>query len=230
MKFHIFTLFPEVFNEYPNVSILKRARQKKLIDMAAYNIRDWAKDKHHKVDDIPYGGGPGMVMKVEPIHKAVSSVLKKIEARNAKRSQKGEKKEKVRVVLFSTRGKKFDNEEAKRLSRYDHLLLICGRYEGVDERVAQYIADEEISIGEYVLSGGELPALVVMDGVSRQIPGVLGKLESLEELKGSYPAYTKPEIVLPDPKNSRKKWVVPKVLLSGDHKKIEAFRRGEKAS
>lgn len=128
------------------------------------------------------------------------------------------------MILFSTRGKKFDAAAARRLANYDQLIFICGRYEGVDERVAQYVADEEISIGDFVLSGGELPAAVVIEAVARQVPGVLGKYESLEEVKGSYPVYTRPESFTP--KRGAKAWKVPKVLLEGDHKKIEEWRRG----
>lgn len=201
MKFDILTILPKIFDSYFNESILKRAQEKRLIKITAHNLRDFTTDKHLKVDDKPYGGGPGMVFKVEPIYKAV---------------QKIKKSKKARVILFSTRGRKLDSKTAKRLSKYDQLILICGRYEGVDERVAKYIADEEISVGDYVLSGGELPAMVLVDSVSRQLPGVLGKLESLEEIKGSYPVYTRPEVF--------KNWKVPKDLLSGHHKKIAKWR------
>lgn len=207
MRFDIITIFPKIFDSYFNESILKRAQEKGLIKISAHNLRDFATDKHKKVDDTPYGGGPGMVLKIEPVYKAVQAL--KLKTKN--------KKSKSRIVLFSTRGKKLDSQLAKRLAKYDQLILICGRYEGVDERVAQYIADEEISIGDYVLSGGELPAMVLVEAVSRYIPGVLGKYESLEEIKGSYPVYTKPEVF--------KRWRVPAVLLSGDHKKIEEWRK-----
>ncbi len=224
MRFDILTIFPKIGDSYINESIIKRAQEKGLIKIEAHNIRDYTTDKHHKVDDKVYGGGPGMVMKVEPIHRAVEAV-KKLVARSAKKG-------KTRVILFSTRGKKFDNVAAKRLSKYDQLILICGRYEGVDERVAKYIADEEISIGDYVLSGGELPALVVIDAVSRQIPGVLGKFASLEEIKGSYEVYTRPEIFEVRLRRSKsglrpkasEKWRVPKVLTTGHHKKIDQER------
>ena len=157
-----------------------------------------------------------MVMKVEPIYAAHKKIVSKI------------KKGKTRTILFSTRGKVFTNEDAKRLSKYDNLILICGRYEGVDERVAEHIADEEISIGDFVLSGGELPALVVIDAVSRQIPGVLGKTESLEEIKGSYPVYTKPAEFVIKEKGRKKIWKVPEVLQSGNHKRIEEWRAGNR--
>jgi len=213
MKFDIITIFPKILDSYFAESILKRAQIKKLISIKAHNLRDFTLDKHHKVDDTPYGGGPGMVFKVEPIMRAVQLLKSKCKNQRSKL--------KSRTILFSLRGKKFDSKTAKRLSKYDQLILICGRYEGVDERVAEYIADEEISIGDFVLSGGELAAGVLVDAVSRFIPGVLGKLESLEEIKGSYQVYTKPEVV----KISGKKYKVPEVLLSGNHKKIEEWRK-----
>jgi len=216
IKFDIITIFPRIFDSYFSESILKRAQEKRLIKVVAHNLRDFTTDKHHKVDDKPYGGGPGMVFKIEPIYRAVQFLKSKVKS----------KKSKVRTILFSTRGKKFDAKTAKRLSRYDQLILICGRYEGVDERAAKYIADEEISMGDYVLSGGELPAMILVDAVSRQIPGVLGKLESLEEKRGSFPAYTRPEEFRAKVKGKREKvWRVPKVLLSGSHKNIEKWRQ-----
>lgn len=208
MKFDIITIFPKILDSYFAESILKRAQIKKLISIKAHNLRDFTLDKHRKVDDTPYGGGPGMVLKADVIDRAV----KKLKVKSSKL--------KVRTILFSLRGKKFDSGVAKRLSKYDQLILICGRYEGVDERVAEYIADEEISIGDFVLSGGELAAGVLVDAVSRFIPGVLGKFESLEEIKGSYQVYTKPEVVKISGKNHK----VPEVLLSGHHKKIEQWR------
>jgi tRNA (guanine37-N1)-methyltransferase len=205
MKFNIITIFPNIFNSYFDESIINRAQQKKLIKIKINDLRKYASDKHKTTDDSPYGGGPGMVMKIEPIFKAVTA-LKKHKVKNTK----------CRTILFSTRGKKFDQKMAKRFSKLDHLILICGRYEGVDERVAKYIADEEVSIGDYVLTGGEIPAMIVVDAVSRFIPGVLGKEDSLEEKKGSYPTYTRPE--------DFEGWRVPKVLLSGNHKEIKKWR------
>ncbi len=207
-RFHVLTIFPKMFDSYLGESLFKRARAKKIVSARIYDIRTFTRDKHRKVDDRPFGGGPGMVLKVQPIYDAVRAI------RTKKRS--------VRVVLFSTRGKKFDAPTARRLARYDDLVLICGRYEGVDERVARHIADEEISIGDYVLSGGEIPALVLMEAVSRHIPGFLGKDESLEEINGSFPTYTRPEIFSP---TRGKKWPVPKVLLSGNHKDIDIWRK-----
>jgi len=215
MKFDIITIFPKIFDSYFNESIIKRAQAKKLVKINIHNLRDYTSDKHKtacpqrsrlrggRVDDSPYGGGPGMVMMVEPIYKAISKLKTQ--------------KLKTKVILFSAKGKKFDQKMAKRFSKLDQLIMICGRYEGVDERVAQYIADEEVSVGDFILTGGEIPAMIVVDAVSRFIPGVLGKNESLEEIKGSYPVYTRPE--------KFNKWQVPKVLLSGNHKKIEEWRK-----
>lgn len=217
VRFDLITIFPHILDSYFNESILKRAQKKRLIQIKVHDLRRWTKDKHRTVDDTPYGGGPGMVLKLEPIYKAVQFL---------KRAAKS-KKQKTLVILFSTRGKKLTQKEAKRLSKYDQLIMIAGRYEGVDERVAKYIADEEISIGDYILSGGELPAAVLIEAVSRYVPGVLGKKESLEDIKGSYPVYTKPAVFEPRIKNQKSKkaqWKVPKVLLSGDHKKIKEWR------
>jgi tRNA (guanine37-N1)-methyltransferase len=202
MTFHIITLFPEAIEEYLRSSILGRAEKNRIIKFDLINLRKFGLGKHKKVDDRPFGGGPGMVLAVEPIYKAV---------------QKIKKEKKTRVILFSTRGKVFNQREAKRLSRYNDLIFICGRYEGVDERVAKYIADEEISVGDFVLSGGELPALIVTEAVGRHLPGVLGKTESLEEKNGSFPTFTRPP--------SFKNWKVPKVLLSGNHKEIDRWRK-----
>ena len=206
MRFDIITIFPNIFKSYFSESIIKRAQKKGLIKIKIHNLRDYTSDKHKTVDDKPYGGGPGMIFKLEPIYKAVS---------NLKKSKV--KSQKLKVILFSPKGKKFNQKMAKRFSKLDRLIMICGRYEGADERVAKYIVDEEISVGDYVLTGGEIPAMIVVDAVSRFIPGVLGKHESLEEIKGSYPVYTRPE--------KFGKWGVPKVLLSGNHKKIDEWRK-----
>lgn len=211
MQFDIITILPQMFNPYLGESILKRAQEEGAIDVRVHNLRGFTDDPHRTVDDAPYGGGPGMVLKIEPIARAIASIL--------------QFKVKRRVILFSARGKQFDAKMAKRLSRYDQLILICGRYEGVDERVAHYVADEEISIGPYVLTGGELAALVLIDAVARHIPGVLGKVESVEEKRYGIgtPAYTRPEVF----QWQEKRYRVPKVLLSGDHKKIEEWRRSK---
>lgn len=218
--FYLISVFPEMFSSYLNASILGRALEKKYIDIKTINLKDFAPGKHRSVDDSPYGGGPGMVLKFLPIVEAVRFVEKKIGK---------SKKRKSRVILFSTRGKKFDDKTARRLSKYTDIILICGRYEGVDERVAKQIADEEVSIGDFILSGGELPAMILVDAISRKIPKVLGKESSLEEIKGSYPVYTKPETILIRQKGKKeKKLIVPKVLISGDHKKIAEWRKAHK--
>lgn len=222
MRFDIITIFPNIFDSYLNESLIKRAIKSGLIRIKAYNLRDYSESRHKKVDDRPYGGGPGMVMSVEPIYRAVQFLKLKVKSR----------KSKTRVILFSTRGKKLDAKVAKRLSKYDRLILICGRYEGVDERTAKYIADEEISIGDYILNGGELAAMVLIEAVSRFLPKFLGKIESLEDIKGSYVSYTRPAKFIP-PASSRKKifskspvrWVVPKLLMSGHHEKIKNYRK-----
>lgn len=229
MAFDIITIFPKIFDSYFNESILKRAQKKGLIKIGVHDLRQWAKDKHKTVDDKPYGGGPGMVMRVEPIFKAV----KEFKTQNSKvKTKTKNQKLKTRVILFSAKGKQFNQTEARRLAKYDQLILICGRYEGVDERVAEHIADEEISVGNFVLTGGEIPAMIVVDAVSRLIPGVLGKKESLAEESFSqtknqklktrnyyleYPQYTRPE--------NFRGWKVPSVLLSGNHAEIKEWRK-----
>lgn len=209
MTFHIITIFPEIFDSYFKEGILRRAQQKKKIKIKTYNLRDFTDDKRKTVDDRPFGGGPGMVLKIDPIQKTINKIKKSA-------------KKKTRIILLSAKGKKLDQKKAKFLTKYKDVILICGRYEGVDERVAKYIADEEISIGDYILSGGELGAMVIIEAVSRLIPGVLGNKESIEdkrEVKG-YPVYTRPEKI----KIDKKERSVPKILLSGDHKKIEKWR------
>lgn len=227
MKFSILTLFPKAFDSYLNTSILKRAQAKELIDIDIIDIRNFIRDKHKTADDKPYGGGPGMVMKAEPILKAIESI--KQSARNASHSYAGgkAKKEKRHVVIFDAAGKQFTDKMASRLARTtQHLVLIAGHYEGVDERIKKILKPEEVSVGPYVLTGGELAALIIVDAVGRKLPGVLGKGESLEEKRYGIgvPVYTRPEIIVWPPKKG-KKYSVPKVLLSGDHKKIEEWRK-----
>jgi len=217
MRFDILTIFPGILESYFNESIIKRARQQKLLEINEYDIRAHTTDKHRTVDDRPYGGGAGMIMKVEPIYKT----LQKIKAIKPEAESHKKIRSKVRIVLLAANGKQFTQNDAKRLSKYDRLVFICGRYEGVDERVTKFI-DEKISIGPYVLTGGELPAAVIIDAVARHIPRVLGNKESLVEesftdSEGEYPQYTRPEIF--------KKMKVPKILMSGDHKKIEEWRK-----
>ncbi len=225
MRFDFITIFPEMFDSYLNESILKRATEKKLVSFEAHDLRKWSTDKHKTVDDSPYGGGAGMVMKVEPIYNALKDI--KIEKLRNRKTEK-QKNRGTRVILLSAKGKQFTQKDAIRLAKnYNQIIFICGRYEGVDERVAKYLVDEEISTGPYVLTGGELPAMTIADAISRNIPGVLGKEESLEDEshgtpgKKAHPQYTRPEIF--KTKNGEE-WEVPKILLSGDHKKIEEWR------
>jgi len=210
MQYEILTIFPSIFDSYINESILGRAQKSKKIKIKVHDIRKNAVDKHGTADDKPYGGGPGMVMMVEPIYKTLKKIKRK---KNSK------------VVLLSAKGKTWTQQKAQKYKNLDQLILICGHYEGVDERVKNFI-DEEISIGDYVLTGGELGALVLIDSTARLIPGVLGKKESLEEESHSkkgyleYPQYTRPESF----KVGKKQYQVPEILLSGHHAKIKEWR------
>jgi len=209
-RFDIITIFPHIFDSYFGESILKRAKEKGAIEIAVHNLRDYSTNKHHNVDDTPYGGGAGMVMQIEPIFHCVNAI---------------KKQEKTRVVLFSAKGKRYMQEDARRLAQYDRLIFICGRYEGVDERVAEHVADEELSIGDFVLTGGEIPAMVVVDSITRLLPGVLGNDQSAEieshreEGYLEYPQYSKPE--------EFEGWKVPEVLLGGNHAEIEKWRKSK---
>lgn len=215
----VVTIFPEMISGYAQRSILGRAQKAGLLDVQAHQLRDWTTDKHHRVDDTAYGGGPGMVMKVEPFHRALVDL--KLRTKTGKKTAAAKKS---RVILTSAKGTPFTQKDAHRLAEYDRLVVLCGRYEGVDERVAAYLVDEQISIGPYVMTGGELAALVMTDAVARLRPGVVGKEASLKEESWSewmdheYPQYTRPE--------SYNGWDVPPELLSGHHKQIEAWRKG----
>ncbi len=229
MRFHIITLFPEAFDSYLKESIIGRAIKEKKIQVSFTNPRMYVSGKYKRVwpdgnvsrivDDKPFGGGPGMIIRAEPVLKAVEAVLRKIESRKSK----VESKPKIKIINFAPGGKKFTTEYAKTSAKkYTDVILLCGRYEGIDARVPKILKAEEISIGDYVLTGGELPAMVVIDCMSRQIPGVLGKFESLEEERvSSGEFYTRPDVL----EWKGKKHRVPKVLLSGDHKKIEEWKR-----
>jgi tRNA (guanine37-N1)-methyltransferase len=214
MQFEVFTLLPEVFPPYLESSILQRARQRGLIEVRVHNIRDYTKDRHHTTDDTPYGGGGGMVMKPEPVFEAVESVLG-ISSIHAQPTP-------FPIILLTPQGRVFTQRVAEEFSRYKRVALLCGRYEGVDERIREHLVTDEISVGDYVLTGGELPALLVIDAVSRLLPGVLGDPTGAEDDSHSmglleYPHYTRPP--------EFRGWKVPEVLLSGDHAKIEAWRR-----
>jgi len=210
MKFDIVTIFPESVKEYINTSILKIAREKGLVEINVHNLRDWAQDKHHTTDDTPFGGGPGMVMKVEPVFEAIKEL----------------KKESSIVAITTPRGEKLEQSKLVEFSKNSnlHMIILCGRYEGFDQRIHDNLVDYEFSIGDYVLSGGELPALVFVDGIARLIPGVLGNEESLTEESFNdgnldFSQYTKPA--------QFNGWDVPEVLLSGDHKKISDWRKSK---
>ncbi len=227
MKFNIITIFPDIFNSYFSESIIKRAQKNKIINIKTHDLRKWTNDKHKTVDDTPCGGGAGMVMKIEPLHKALNSLRLKVPALPAgkKSHPPAGKAGKSKVVLLSAKGKTWNQQLAKKYSKLDEVILICGRYEGVDERITNFI-DEEISIGDYVLTGGEIPAMIIVDSITRLLPGVLGNEASAKDESHSkpgvleYPQYTKPEIF----KAGNKKYKVPEVLMSGHHKKMEEWR------
>ncbi len=209
MRFHVITLFPHFVESYTNNSILGRAQEKGLIAVKTYNPRDFTKDKWHRVDQRPYGGGPGMVLEAEPYLKAAMKA-------------KGKRTKRVKTVFFATDGKQFTNSTARDWAkRYDDIIFLCGRYEGIDARAPKILKAEKITVGPYVLTGGEVPAMIAIDAISRQIHGVLGKFASVEEERIASPnVYTRPEILKWKGKNHR----VPKVLLMGDHKKIEEWK------
>jgi tRNA (guanine37-N1)-methyltransferase len=231
MQFDVFTLLPEVFPPYLESSILSRARQRGLIDVRVHNIRDYTHDKHHVTDDTPYGGGGGMVMKPEPVFEAVETILGPVADRTqpspalasgASVDPAQDKPPAVPVVLLTPQGRVFTQRVAEEFARVEHIALLCGRYEGVDERIREHLVTDEISIGDYVLTGGELPALMIIDAVSRLIPGVLGDPTGAEDDSHSmglleYPHYTRPP--------EFRGWKVPDILLSGDHAKIDKWRR-----
>ena len=218
MKFSVVTIFPEIIEMYANTSIIGRAKKAGKIEVDAINPRNFTNDAHQTVDDRPYGGGPGMVMKPEPIILAVESLLE---------NGRGEPsaKKKTKVIFFAPGGKQFDTKMAKKFSKYDQIVMIAGHYEGVDVRVAKVLKAEHVSVGPYVLSGGELPALILLDSISRQIKGVLGKDDSLEEKRISTgQIYTRPEILM----HKGKKYAVPKILLSGNHAEINKWKSENK--
>lgn len=208
MRFDIFTLLPETLSPYLNASILQKAASRGLIETHLHNIRDYTHDKHHTTDDAPYGGGGGMVMKPEPLFEAVETLLGSPPA--------------APVILLTPQGRTFNQKIAAELAAFPRLALVCGRYEGFDERIREHLATDELSIGDYVLTGGELPALIVLDAVSRLIPGVLGDPTGAQDDSHAlglleYPHYTRPPVF--------RGWSVPEALLNGDHAKIERWRR-----
>jgi len=211
IHFEILSIFPEMFVSPLDFSLLKKAQKKKLVKISLHDIRDWADDKHRMTDDAPYGGGCGMVMKVEPVEKALAELRKK-------------RKTKPTVILMTPQGEVLNQKIAEELSAKKRIIIICGRYEGVDERIREHLVDREISIGDYILTGGEMAAMVLIDAVSRLIPDVLGNPQSAESESFShdlleYPQYTRPA--------QYKGWKVPDVLLSGHHADIELWRKTE---
>jgi len=240
MKIDILTLFPNMFKGPFDESIVKRAIEKKKVEIKIHNLRKWTKDKYKTVDDRPFGGGVGMIFKVEPIYRALKNLRKKSKISNIQTSKQIKKLKTKKnsstinhqssVILLSPQGKPFKQKTAKRLSKIDHLILICGHYEGFDERIKKHLIDEEISIGDYVLTGGEIPAMALADSITRLIPDVLKKPEAVENESFSngqwsmvngqmleFPQYTRPA--------NFKGWKVPEILLSGNHKKIKEWRK-----
>ncbi|MFC1645552.1 tRNA (guanosine(37)-N1)-methyltransferase TrmD [Candidatus Omnitrophota bacterium] len=220
MKIDIITIFPKIFGPILGESIIKRAQKKGLLKIAVHDLRDYSRDKHRKIDDRPFGGGPGMVFKPEPIFAAVKQIKAKASAKGGYAS--GGRRQNAKVILLTPQGKTLNQKTAQRLSKCKNLILICGHYEGIDERVRQKLVDEEVSIGDYILTGGELPAMVLVDTIVRLLPGVLGdkdsaKSESFCHGLLEYPQYTRPA-------NFKSK-KVPKILLSGDHQKIANWRK-----
>lgn len=216
MKIDIITLFPEMFNEVFAESILKRACDKKLIEIKIHYLRNWAKDKHKTCDDIPYGGGAGMILKADIIDKALKDIKSKA------------KKQNLKIVITSPKGTRFNQNIAKKYSKIDNLIIICGHYGGVDARVLNLV-DEEVSLGDFVLTGGEIPAMAITDAIVRLLPSVINK-ESLKNEthsvigKNQYPQYTRPREFIPQSTNKKETLRVPEILLSGNHKNIQKWR------
>lgn len=211
MRFDILTLFPDMFYGPLNYSIVKRATENKLVEIFVHDLRDWSDDKYKSVDDRPYGGGPGMILRVDVIDKAITSIKSMAN------------KKAVKTILLDAGGENYTQNKAYKFGELEQIILIAGHYEGVDRRVAENVADESISIGSYILSGGEIPSMVIIDSVVRLIPGVLGNADSLTEESHNnseveYPQYTRPQ--------EYKGWQVPEVLLGGNHRDIQRFRKG----
>ncbi len=239
ITFHIITLFPESFESYLNASIVKRAQEDGYIALKYYNPRDFTipgkkgRDMTYaerRVDSRPYGGGPGMIIEALPVIRAIDKAVgRKLKAQNAKLKTSGaitgKKNQKVKIIFFSPSGEMFTNGVADSFKRYKDIVMVCGRYEGIDARVKKAFPMVDISIGPYVLTGGELPAMIVIDAVTRRISGVLGDNQSIEENRTACPdVYTRPEVI----EFKKKKYHVPKILLSGDHAKIEEWKKGRK--
>lgn len=217
LTFHIISIFPNIFNDYFNTSIIKRAQKKGLIKIKIYNLRNFTQDKRQTVDDKPYGGGPGMILKLEPIIKALKKTMgSKLKLKDSK------------TILLTPTGKQFDQKMAQKFSKLKNIILICGRYEGIDARIEKFV-NEKISVGPYVLSGGELPAMTIVEALTRLVPGVIKKESLLEETHNKdfveYKQYTRPEVLTIKEKNGKIKTLkVPKILLSGHHQNIKKWR------
>lgn len=224
IRFDIISIFPNILDSYINESLIARAQEKKFIKIKTHDLRKWGKGPHRQVDDRPFGGGLGMVMQIEPIYKAVKAIKAKTAVSVASRS-------KTKIILFTPRGEKFTQKMASKLAKMDQIIFICGRYEGVDERVAEKIADMKVSLGEYDLMGGELPAMICIESISRLVPGVLGKPQLLKERVSKtggfleYAQYTRPEVFKVRKVHKVESWRVPKVLLSGKHKEINEWKK-----
>lgn len=229
MKIDVLTIFPEMFGPVLNESIIKRAQEKEIVKISISDLRDFSSDSHRKVDDRPFGGGPGMILKPEPIFEAVEAILKKHRLSSKEKIQDTKYKihdtnKKPRIILLTPQGKKLDQSLVKKISKIKHLVLICGRYEGVDHRVRQSLVDLEVSVGDYILTGGELPAMILIDSIVRLLPGVLGNQESHKQETFShnlleYPQYTRPSLY--------RGMKVPEILLSGNHKQIHLWQERE---
>jgi len=239
MNFHVVTLFPETIEAYTSASILGRAQKEKKLSVKTYQLRDFVTNPgragkwfHKKVDERPYGGGPGMVIQAEPVIRAVEKILTNISKRSMSRSNLAKDKNhevrpRVKVLITAAGGKPLTNAYAKALAKQKNVIIICGRYEGIDARAKKVLKAEEISVGPYILTGGEVPALAIIDATARQIPGVLGKFESLEESRvASHEIYTRPEVL----KVKGKNYVVPKVLLSGHHAKMDQWKEKKRSN
>jgi tRNA (guanine37-N1)-methyltransferase len=221
LQFDLLTIFPKMFDGYFDESIIKRAKKNKLVQIKVHDLRRWTNDKHKTVDDRPYGGGPGMILKTEPIYRALKNIIPEHPKLGLKKKSKIQNL-KSKIIMLDPAGKQFDQPMAEKFAKLKRIVLLCGRYEGFDHRVTKF-ADEKISIGNYVLTGGEVPAMVLVDAITRLVPGVVGKKESLLEetfvRKGyiEYPQYTRPEDFMG--------LKVPKILLSGDHGAIVKWRQ-----
>lgn len=229
VNFHVVTLFPETIEAYTNASILGRGQKKKLFKVKTYQLRDFVTNKWGKVDERPYGGGPGMVVQAEPVIRAVEKIKSSIygtkKSKNTTMYRSISKKPKV--IITSAGGKPLTNAYAKSLLKYKDVIIICGRYEGIDARAKKILRAEEVSVGPYILTGGEVPALAIIDAAARQMKGVLGRFESLEESRvASHDVYTRPEIMIYHNKTYR----VPKVLLSGHHAKMDSWKHKKRSS